>query len=56
MKTFKIKPKKELTVRDPVTREPLKASGEVKPRNLYWLRRLKEGSVSDVAVKAGGES
>ncbi|WP_299141314.1 DUF2635 domain-containing protein [uncultured Vibrio sp.] len=52
MKTFKIKPKKGLTVKDPVTREPLKAAGEVKPRNLYWLRRLNDGSVFELPVKS----
>ena len=46
--TFKIKPAKGLTVRDPETREPLKAAGEIKPRNAYWLRRLSDKSVVEV--------
>ena len=44
MDTVKIKPKQGLIVRDPITRTPLKNEGEEKPRNVYWLRRLKEGS------------
>lgn len=52
MRTFKIKPKKGLTVKDPKTLEPLKATGEEKPRNAYWLRRLKDGSVFEVTNKA----
>ena len=44
MREFKVKPKKGLLVRDPNTREPLKSAGEIKPRNTYWLRRIKEGS------------
>ncbi|MGF1840944.1 DUF2635 domain-containing protein [Vibrio atlanticus] len=47
--TFKIKPAtKDLIVKDPITREPLKATGEEKPRNAYWLRRLAEESVVDI--------
>lgn len=51
MRDFKIKPKKGLLVRDPKTREPLKAAGETKPRNTYWLRRIKEGSALVVESK-----
>ena len=44
--TFRIKPAKtSLIVKDPTTREPLKAAGEDKPRNAYWLRRLAEKSI-----------
>lgn len=44
--TFFIKPANEkLLVKDPKTREPLKATGEEKPRNTYWLRRIKDKSV-----------
>lgn len=50
--TFKIKPaKKSGTVRDPETYEALKATGETKPRNEYWLRRLAEGSVIEASTK-----
>lgn len=45
MTEFRIKPAEGLTVRDPETYEPLKASGELKPRNGYWLCRLKDGDV-----------
>lgn len=52
MQTFNIKPKKGLTVKDPETLAPLKAAGENKPRNAYWLRRLQDGSVTEMAAKA----
>ncbi len=52
MKTIKVKPKEGLMVRDPETREPLKSAGEVKPRNSYWLRRLKEQDVLEVKSAA----
>ncbi|WP_281628967.1 DUF2635 domain-containing protein [Vibrio sp. St2] len=52
MRTFKVKPiSKGLLVRDPETRQPLKAAGEVKPRNTYWLRRIKDKSVVEVKAK-----
>ncbi|NOI29554.1 DUF2635 domain-containing protein [Vibrio coralliilyticus] len=52
MRTFKVKPsRKDLLVRDPETRQPLKAAGEVKPRNTYWLRRIKDKSVVEVKAK-----
>lgn len=46
--TFKIKPKKGVTVKDPKTLEPLKATGESKPRNTYWLRRVNDGDCTVV--------
>ncbi|AMF92373.1 DUF2635 domain-containing protein [Vibrio fluvialis] len=51
MQTIKVKPQKGLLVRDPETREPLKAAGEEKPRNPYWLRRIKDQSVVLVTTK-----
>lgn len=46
---FKIKPaNKEIKVLDPETFQPLKAAGELKPRNEYWIRRLNDGSVIEV--------
>ncbi len=51
MQTIKVKPQKGLLVRDPETRQPLKATGEEKPRNPYWLRRIKDKSVVEVTVK-----
>lgn len=43
VQTFKIKPKQGVTVKDPDTLVPLKKEGEDKPRNAYWLRRVKDG-------------
>ena len=44
--SFFIKPAKEgLIVRDPVTRLPLAAAGEQKPRSAFWLRRKADGDV-----------
>lgn len=52
MRTIKVKPSnKDLVVRDPKTRQPLKAAGEIKPRNTYWLRRIKDKSVVEVKAK-----
>ncbi len=51
METIKVKPQKGLLVRDPITREKLKAAGEEKPRNAYWLRRIKDKSVTLVQTK-----
>lgn len=51
--TFKIKPAKAgLLVKDPETRKPLKTEGEDKPRNIYWLRRVKDGDCSVIAPKS----
>ena len=52
MEIIKVKPKKGLLVRDPETRKPLKASGEDKPRNTYWLRRIKDESVIEMTKTA----
>lgn len=46
MKTIKVKPLNGLLVRDPETREPLEETGENKPRTPYWLRRIKDKSVT----------
>ncbi len=43
--TFKLKPKKGLTVLDPITRKPLKTAGEVKPKSEYWFRRIMDKTV-----------
>lgn len=43
-----LKPRAGLIVRDPETRLPLAAAGEVKPRMSYWLRRLSDGDVVEV--------
>ncbi len=51
MQTIRVKPQAGLLVRDPLTRQPLKAAGEDKPRNAYWLRRINEKSVILVSTK-----
>jgi hypothetical protein len=47
MLTMFVKPMPGLIVRHPVTRLPLAAEGEEKPRNSYWLRRIREKSVTE---------
>lgn len=51
MKEFKIKPNKGAKVRDPETMKHLKTTGETKPRNEYWLRRIADGSVVEATAK-----
>lgn len=34
--------------RDPKTRAPLSEKGERKPRNTYWIRRLRSGDVVEI--------
>ena len=47
MKKVKLYPtRRGLIVRDPRTRKPLAEDGEFKDRSGYWLRRMREGSVS----------
>ncbi|ELB3891404.1 DUF2635 domain-containing protein [Morganella morganii] len=48
MTELHLKPVPGLTVRDPETLQPLAEKGEYKPRNAYWLRRLKDGDVTEV--------
>ena len=46
--TFKLKPTKTKTKAmelDPITKKPLK-SGESKPKNTFWMARIKEGDVA----------
>lgn len=51
-----LKPQTGLKVKDPVTGKSLADDGETKPANTYWLRRLAEGDVVDVAAEtATGE-
>lgn len=45
-----ITPKPGLQVRDPITGTPLPPEGEDKPLTSYWVRRLREGSVTLDAV------
>jgi Protein of unknown function (DUF2635). len=48
MTKFFIKPVSGVTVRDPETLEPLAQSGELKPKNGHWLRRLNDGDIEVV--------
>ena len=48
---MKLKPVAPLLVRDPVTRKALNKTGEMKPRNVYWLRRIQEGAVIKMETK-----
>ncbi|MFQ1018668.1 DUF2635 domain-containing protein [Gilliamella sp. CG13] len=48
MTEFFIKPVSGVTVRDPETLDPLAESGELKPKNSYWLRRLNDGDIEVV--------
>lgn len=45
MSNLFIKPVAGRTVRDPETLEKLHEDGEVKPKNGFWLKRLKQGDV-----------
>ncbi len=51
--TINIKPAEGLIVRDPVTRKPLAKKGEKKPKDAYWMRRLRDG---DVMLCKNGDS
>ena len=44
--TAMLKPVDHLVVRDPITRQPLAADGELKPLDTYWCRRLADGDVT----------
>lgn len=45
--TFYICPAEGQTVRDPITLDPLPATGATKPRSTYWLRRKAAGEVHE---------
>lgn len=48
-KTVFIKPASaDVKVRDPITKQHLKAEGESKPRSNYWIRRIAAGDVVEV--------
>lgn len=51
-KTFMIKPFPGFRIKDPLTFKVLKDEGELKPRNSYWLRRLKKKDCVLVEPKA----
>jgi len=44
---FYLIPKAGVTVRDPATGKPLPEAGANKPRSPYWLRRRRDGDVSE---------
>ncbi|PHM49349.1 DUF2635 domain-containing protein [Xenorhabdus miraniensis] len=50
MTELHLKPVGGLIVRDPETYAPLSEGGEAKPRTAYWLRRLRDGDVTEVEV------
>jgi hypothetical protein len=49
--TATLKPAPGLVVRDPDTREPLRADGEPKLLTTYWSRRLVDGDVHLVPIE-----
>ena len=52
METFKIKPTSKTKVLDPLTYQVLKAKGEDKPKNQYWLSRIADGDVETITTKS----
>ncbi|EAR7071117.1 DUF2635 domain-containing protein [Salmonella enterica] len=53
MKKLKLYPtRRGLIVRDPRTKKALSEDGEEKEKNGYWLRRMREGSVSEKPLPA----
>lgn len=53
MKRYVMKPAREgLIVRDPISMAILKAEGELKPANQYWLRRFRDGDVDCKELEA----
>lgn len=51
-KTLTVQPAPGYMVRDPLTKEPLPATGAAVPDNSFWRRRLREGSVILAGAKA----
>ncbi len=49
--TVFVKPADGRLVRDPVSRKPLADDGETKPRNSFWLRRIRCGDCIAQDVK-----
>lgn len=47
MNMIHVIPAKGLQVRDPRTGEPLPPEGAQVPRTRYWLRRLRDGDVTE---------
>jgi hypothetical protein len=49
MTKINIKPLDGRKIPDPLTGKNLKAEGEPKPKNAFWLRRIKFGEAEEVA-------
>jgi hypothetical protein len=45
--SFYLIPNGDARPRDPITGKPLAPKGETKPRSSYWLRRLRDGDVTE---------
>lgn len=45
--SFYLIPNGDARPRDPLTGKPLDPKGETKPRSSYWLRRLRDGDVTE---------
>jgi len=56
METFRIKPTSKTKVLDPITYQPLKPTGEEKPKNAYWLNRVKDGDVEIIKPKLNSKT
>lgn len=54
--TFFLKPSAGAKVRDPITKQHLKAEGESKPRSNYWVRRVASGEVVIVKNPAAAKT
>jgi hypothetical protein len=42
---------KPMLVRDPRTKKPLDANGEWKPKDQFWVRRIRDKDVVDITPK-----
>lgn len=47
-----VKPALGMRVLDPVTRKPLPEAGAEVPRSVYWLRRLRDGDVTEAPAQS----
>jgi len=52
MKDVFVKPAPGLTVRDPGDYSALPVTGTYKPKNTYWIRRLRDGDVMETRPPA----
>ena len=49
--TLEVEPRHGLLVRDPMLGDVLPPEGRTVERSLYWIRRLRDGDVSEVTEK-----